>query len=65
MKLVPPHPLFGLNPIFVRPSDSLRMVFRKFVDSGVHRLYVVQDTFEIVGVISVRLNHAFLSSLPV
>lgn len=26
MKLIPPNPIFGLNPVFVRPSDTLRMV---------------------------------------
>jgi CBS domain-containing protein len=52
LKLIPPNKVFGVNPVFVRPADDLRQVFRKFVDSGVHRLYVVEDVFNIVGVIS-------------
>jgi len=52
MKDIPPNPIFGLNPIFVRPSDNLRLVVRKFVDSGVHRLYLVEEGFELIGVIT-------------
>jgi len=52
LKLVQPNKIFGVNPVFARPADDLRLVFRKFVDSGVHRLYVVEDVFTIVGVIS-------------
>jgi len=49
---VPPNQAFGLNPIFIRPSDSVKILAKKFVESGVHRIYLVGDMFKILGVIS-------------
>jgi len=52
LKSVPPNSAFGLNPIFTRPSEPIRILARKFVDSGVHRIYIVADALKIIGVIS-------------
>jgi len=49
---IPPNPAFGLNPVFIRPSDSVKILARKFVDSGVHRIYLVGEMMKLIGVIS-------------
>jgi len=52
LKSVPENSTFGLNPIFIRPSDTVRVLARKFVDSGVHRIYLVGEMLKVLGVIS-------------
>jgi len=52
MKRIPPNPIFGYNPIFVTPQDSLKVLVRKFVDPGVHRIFVVHNVMKICGIIS-------------
>jgi len=52
MKELPPNPIFGYNPIFITPVDSIRVLVRKLVDSHIHRIFVVHNAMHICGIIS-------------
>jgi len=52
MKAIPPNRIFGFNPIFIKLVDPLKLLVKMFVDSGIHRIYVVHNVMRICGIIS-------------
>jgi len=52
MTKIPPNYVFGYNPIFIRPVDPFKVLIRKIVDSKIHHIYIVEDAFKILGIIS-------------
>jgi len=52
MKVIPPNPVFGLNPIFTTPTETILVLVRKFAATHVHRIYVVHNAMRICGIIS-------------
>jgi len=49
---IPPNTTFGLNPVFVTPADTLKILIKKLTEGHVHRVFIVGDLMKVIGIIS-------------